>query len=254
MTILTKPNSISKGTPAQFSISKLELAQHPLVSADAYYSVQSNWKAISLLYVNPEGQMKDVKFNATVASPVANFLASSTARDIFEIHSVRIIDFDGGVFSIPRSELTPSEWDVDMTPPPSALFDRDYSNPASPEAFESFLNSSVTGNVLFFDTPSGAEYTANPPATEFVEGVQYTFRMYVAADSGVPLSVSFQLGESPAEAHSFSGGQIIPALGSYIDYVFTATASQATTNPFLRIIKNGTGSTLSIPRIEIFPS
>jgi hypothetical protein len=141
-----------------------------------------------------------------------------------------------------------------VSPVVPSFFLRDYANPSSPESFESFISSSIIdGKLVFNELSGGAEYTANPSGVEFTQGVQYRYRIYVATNSQVPPSLSFQLGETPPEAHSFSGAQISAARGSFLEYSFTATASQVTTNPFIRLIKNGGSSNegLSIDKIEL---
>jgi hypothetical protein len=141
---------------------------------------------------------------------------------------------------------------VHGTPYPSAFFLRDYANPSSPESFESFFASSISGGKLVFDPlAGGAEYTANPSGVEFTQGVQYRYRIYVSSTSEVPPSLSFQLGETDGEAHSFSGAQISAALGSFLEYSFTATVIQVIHNPFIRLIKNGGNDGLSIDKIEL---
>jgi hypothetical protein len=124
MAIITKPGSITKGTPATFTLNKSELLAVASVQADAYFSNSSNWNRVSVIYnSNPGSQYEIVEFNATGASPTGVFSVSDKARDIFEVQSVIIIDFDGGIFTVPRSELNTADFDIDLNPtPPSTTY------------------------------------------------------------------------------------------------------------------------------------
>lgn len=117
MPIITKPSDIDKNVSATFSLDKSALAAHPTVTADSYFSDSSNWSKVILFYTsNPGNQKEIVEFDATLASPTANFLVSNKALDIFEINQILIKDFDNGYLLIPRSALTVAEFDVDVTP------------------------------------------------------------------------------------------------------------------------------------------
>lgn len=119
MPIITKPASIQKGVAASFSLDKATLAAVPSVTADSYYSNQSNWQRVSLYYSSASAgvgsQIEVVIFDATQPSPTANFLASSTARTQYSIAQIVIRDFDNGCFVVPRSQLTTSEFDITLT-------------------------------------------------------------------------------------------------------------------------------------------
>jgi len=117
MSIITKPaGGILKGVPATITLSKVELAAHPLVSADEYFSDSDNWNKILLKYKSSEGrQYEVVEFNGQLASPTGFFSVSEKARDLFEIQTLEIIDFDGGIFIVPRGSLTTEDFDVDFS-------------------------------------------------------------------------------------------------------------------------------------------
>lgn len=116
MAILTKPVTITKGEAASFEIDKAELVANSVVTASAYYSDTANWDKILLAYKSSTGNQKEtVVFDATVATPTANFLVSDQALDVFEIKKIEIYDFDGGHLPIYRADLTAAEFDVDMT-------------------------------------------------------------------------------------------------------------------------------------------
>lgn len=112
MSILTKP-SVQKGVAAQFSLNKAELLQHSSVQSDSYFSNSQNWYRVNIIYKsNPGGQYEIVEFDATQQSPVASFLVSEKARDVFQVQKIQILDFDGGFLEIMRSQLVIEDLDV----------------------------------------------------------------------------------------------------------------------------------------------
>lgn len=116
MSILTKP-SVSKGVPAQFSLNKANLLLHPMVQASSYFSDQTNWYRVNIIYKSSVGtQYEIVEFDASQESPTGTFLVSERARDIFQVQRLQIVDFDGGFLEIPRSDLNFIDFDIDMTP------------------------------------------------------------------------------------------------------------------------------------------
>jgi hypothetical protein len=109
MPILTK-STVSKGSPSSFALDKSLLAS---LASDAYFQDPSNWSRVVLAYRSSVGGQKEkVIFDATEAAPSSSFLVSDKARDSFEIVSIIIYDFDKGYHEIPRSSLTPAEFDV----------------------------------------------------------------------------------------------------------------------------------------------
>jgi hypothetical protein len=112
MAIITKP-TIVKGTPATISLDKAELAAHPLVSSNSYFSNMNKWRKVEIIYISsPGNQSKNVEFDATVASPTGSILCTLKARDIFEVEKLLIIDFDNGVLQIPRASLDVLDFDI----------------------------------------------------------------------------------------------------------------------------------------------
>jgi len=109
--------SIVKGSPATFTLSKAQLLLVPSVAGSAYYSDTNNWQSVVLNYISSSGnQIEPVLFDATQVSPTGIFEIVSTGLNVFNIESISIVDFQQGVFRVPRSELNTSEFDVDMTP------------------------------------------------------------------------------------------------------------------------------------------
>jgi hypothetical protein len=119
MPIITKPALIEKGIAAEFSLDKSALALHPIVVADDYFSSPNNWGKVDLKYKSDEGgQFEIVEFDASLASPTGRFFVSETAKDIFEVEKITIIDHDGGILVIPRADLTSAEFDIDFSEEP----------------------------------------------------------------------------------------------------------------------------------------
>jgi hypothetical protein len=115
MPILTKAVTPVKGSSTLFTLDKAALAAVTSVAADAYYSNSARWKSVNLIYKSSTGSQREVvKFDATLSSPTSKFLVSARAKDIFQIQKIVIKDFDGGTFEVLSSELTTTEFDVDM--------------------------------------------------------------------------------------------------------------------------------------------
>lgn len=122
MSIITKPNSIQKNVSAEFTLNKLELSQLSSVSEDSYFSNTDNWKKVIVYYKSSVGKQKEVLiFDATTSSPTANFLISEKSRGNFQIQRILIKDFDNGTFTIPRSALTVTDFDISISSNSSAV-------------------------------------------------------------------------------------------------------------------------------------
>lgn len=117
MSIITKPSTIYKNANANFVLNKADLAQHPLVSSDLYFSDTQNWKWVKLLYSSEGNQFSVVEFITNVSVPIGIFRVSGYARDVFSVDKIIIFDFDGGSLEIPRSQLVASEFDIDFSVP-----------------------------------------------------------------------------------------------------------------------------------------
>ena len=111
--LLTIP-SVTKGTAATISLSKSELFQLAAVTADSYFSVQENVAVAIFEFDSDPGNQKEVlRFDLSQATPTASFLVSESARDSFLLERVVLVDFDGGILVIERSQL-PSGLDVSL--------------------------------------------------------------------------------------------------------------------------------------------
>lgn len=115
MAIISKPNSIVKGTTVEFTLFKGELVNNHVVSSDVYFSDFENWMSVNLNYKSTEGnQRKIVSFNSFENFAPAPFSSSERARDIFEIESITIVDFDGEILIVPRDALNTLEFDINF--------------------------------------------------------------------------------------------------------------------------------------------
>jgi uncharacterized delta-60 repeat protein len=153
MSIIIKP-VVSKGVPAVFTLDKTELAAHPLVLADPYFSNLTNWNRVRLVYISTIGSQSELlDFNATLSSPTATFLVTADSRDDFIVEKLVITDFDGGSLQIPRSSLVTGEFDLALGtgnyPALPATFIKAYSaNVSSPQNIE---NARLNPNSYGFD-------------------------------------------------------------------------------------------------------
>ena len=139
MSIITKPSSITKNVAASFSLSKSELAAVASVASDSSFSDSANWKNVTLCYKSSQGnQRRFVRFDATMESPTGEFLCSLKSKNVFEIESITIKDFDNGSITVPASQLTSSEFKIDMgtvappvAPPEYVVWDNLYQGAAT---------------------------------------------------------------------------------------------------------------------------
>lgn len=123
-------NSIVKGVGATFTLDKTELLLVPSVAADPYFSDDANWATVQLVYQSTVGNdPEQVVFDASLASPTGIFNVAATARDIFDIQSILILNAQGGFIVVPRAELTVVDFDVDMSPPSGILTFEYFSSP-----------------------------------------------------------------------------------------------------------------------------
>jgi len=208
--------SIVKGSPATFTLSKAQLLLVPSVAGSTYYSDSGNWKAVVLNYMSdPLNQPEVVGFDATQPTPTGIFDVVLSALDVFNIQSISIIDFQGGVFTVPRSELTVAEFDVDMgTPPPSYVT---YNNLFDGGATD------VNGKV--YKGSGGGEPLAvsNTSVGQFAGNFNISFKISNVDTFGVIVGLSSSNSAAPAIKVQASSGNLIfrdsngvpIALGSY---------------------------------------
>ena len=183
MPILTKPTFVRKNIVSIFSLNKSELALHPKVVASAHFSNTSVWDRVTIKYKSLTlGQFETVIFNAETLQPVGQYYVSPISENIFQVEKVSIIDKDGAILLIPRSELNAVDFDIDLTVyAPTNLsytsplvFFKDVAitqaNPTITGFVESYSISPSLPAGLAFNTTTGA-ITGTP--TELVAPVNY---------------------------------------------------------------------------------
>lgn len=115
MPMITKPASISKNAAAEITLDKSVLADVDSVSNDLYFGDSTNWSEVLIYFRSSEGNQREIlKFDATQASPTANFLVSDKARNEFQVQKIVIKDFDNDSFTVTRSELVVADFDVTL--------------------------------------------------------------------------------------------------------------------------------------------
>ena len=118
MAIITKGSNLQKGNEVEFTLSITHLLAHASVSADNYFSDQSNWDKVFVNYKSSTGNQKEILIFKNVdsgATSTANFGVFSGARDAFEIQSIIIMDKQGGYLHVKRSDLVVADFDVDFS-------------------------------------------------------------------------------------------------------------------------------------------
>ena len=174
MPIVTKPSFVRKNIVSIFSLNKNELALHPKVVASAHFSNTSVWDRVTIKYKSLTlGQFETVVFNAETLQPIGQYYVSPIAENIFQVEKVSIIDKDGAILLIPRSELNAVDFDIDL-------------NVYAP------ANLSYASPLVFFKDVAITQ--ANPTVTGFVESYSIspslpaglTFNTTTGAITGTP--------------------------------------------------------------------
>lgn len=270
MTILTKPGSLTKGTPAALSISKSELAALGVVSGDAYFSDTANWAFVRIIYVSSVGnQRHSAKFDCSESTPASTFITSARARDIFNVESISIVDFDGGSLSVPASALDAAEFRLDYAPVPAALSWTknvpatlaDYGingglvSTASGDWTNNAYGAAITGNftltykiqrtsaaaaqfMIGYDLDQTADGSSNPNS----------YRLYLQADAAAPYDTAWVNTLNVATVNGTENIFIITRVSGLITYSFyngttttTGTiqsSNSATVYPFVLAYNN----------------
>jgi hypothetical protein len=115
MAIISKPEIIFKGTPATITLFKINLLSNHIVSANSRFSDSQNWKKVQLNYKSSEGNQRIlVEFDESTNFLYGTFSASERARTFFNIDSLIIVDKDGEILKLNRSDLNTLEFDVQL--------------------------------------------------------------------------------------------------------------------------------------------
>jgi hypothetical protein len=116
MAIISKPQIVYKGVPASFTLFKTNLISHHIVSANPRFSDFSNWSKVNINYKSSQGnQVIIVEFNANDNFQFGQFIASERARTYFNVDSIVIVDLDGEILKVNRSDLNTATFDLTLT-------------------------------------------------------------------------------------------------------------------------------------------
>jgi len=115
MSIISKPQVMYKGIPATITLSKVNLLSNHIVSANSRFSNSTNWKKIQLNYKSSEGNQRIiVEFDESSNFLIGIFSASEKARSFFNIESLILIDKDGEILKLNRTDLNVLDFDVEL--------------------------------------------------------------------------------------------------------------------------------------------
>lgn len=115
MAIISKPQIIYKGTSVTFTLFKANLKSNHVVSANSRFTDSSNWKDIYINYKSSIGNQRvNVNFDATTNFQYGTFTVSERARSRFIVESITIVDLDGEILKVPRSDLNTATFDIDL--------------------------------------------------------------------------------------------------------------------------------------------
>lgn len=115
MAIISKPSVINKGVPAVFTLFKTNLINNHIVAASSRFSDVNNWKEVYINYKSSVGNQRVlVNFDIDDNFQTGIFSVSAKARNSFIVESLVIVDLDGEVLKIDRSDLNTSHFDIDL--------------------------------------------------------------------------------------------------------------------------------------------
>lgn len=115
MAIISKPQIIYKGIPVTFTLFKANLKDNHVVSANSRFSNFSNWKDVYVNYISSEGNQRiNVNFDPSTNFQTGVFSASPRARSSFIVESITIVDLDGEILKISRSDLNTATFDIEL--------------------------------------------------------------------------------------------------------------------------------------------
>lgn len=116
MAIISKPELIYKGNPAEITLYKTNLLNNNIVSSSSDFNSFSKWSKVYLNYKSVEGNQRiNVAFDDSDGFLTGIFSASERARDSFEIDYIMIVDLDGQILKITRDQLTTTDFDIELS-------------------------------------------------------------------------------------------------------------------------------------------
>lgn len=115
MAIISKPALVYKGTPIEFILFKTNLISNHIVSSNSQFSSFSKWSKVYLNYKSTEGNQRIVvNFDAADGFMSGSFFASERARNSFHIEALVIVDLDGEILKLERSNLNTLDFDLEL--------------------------------------------------------------------------------------------------------------------------------------------
>jgi hypothetical protein len=110
----------SKNNSVSLTLDKATLEGLSQVSSDPYWSVDANVSRVIVHYLSTEGnQRKILTFNYQQETPSTTVDFSGSARDVFEINMLVLVDNDNGIMVLSRDMLDPqidlSLLDIDIS-------------------------------------------------------------------------------------------------------------------------------------------
>lgn len=164
MPLISIPYPISKGVSFDITLDMSELLSNV---SDPYFQIQANIDKALLTYASvtnsePENeQKKTLNFDASVENPISPVIFSSTARNLFVLKKIRLLDRDGGMYDVSLRDIEKEGFNINLIPPPSSLI---YSSPVSYTVGVAITNNTptVTGTVSSYSIssalPSGLSF------------------------------------------------------------------------------------------------
>ena len=264
MPMITKPASIEKNSAAEITLDKTVLASITGVTADDYFSDSSNWSEVLVYFRSSEGNQREIlKFDATQASPTANFLVSDKARDAFEVQKIVIKDFDNDSFTVTRSELVVADFDITFGIPAALIIDfTQGSLPVGTQVVNGLSPDMSNGSLRIYDRSSQLNI---PLEYTYIANSSYTARVYIkdAAEPSGSLGFYFNSIFRTGDSTPFlEFGASNPSLdiqnyiGSYVEFTFTSGPQFNDSFPLIlmtSISPSGSVNTyIEITKIELF--
>lgn len=118
MAIISIPELISKGSSFDVTLDMSELL---VEVSDPYFSVQANLYKVIITYSSTDAvdiennQKKIISFDASIENPSALISFSATARDLFVVKKIKLVDQDGGSYDIPLKDIEKTSFNIDFS-------------------------------------------------------------------------------------------------------------------------------------------
>lgn len=115
MSLVSFSEQPSKNNYISITLDKAIVSGLTQVSSDPYWSVETNISRAIVHYLSSEGnQRKILTFDYTQENPSTTLNFSDSARDLFNINMLVLVDNDSGILILSREMLT-SQLDLSAT-------------------------------------------------------------------------------------------------------------------------------------------